>query len=392
MAGPPSESTSRPGGPLVPLADPGPPVWILYVDLDAYYVACELKERPELRGRPVIVGRPPTDAPTRGVVLSASYEARRFGVRSAMPVVTAARLCPDAVWISPDFPKYAENARRVRAILDRFSPKVVPYSIDEAAVYASVPTADRARAMAVAIQTALRTELDLPASLGVATTRTVAKIATDRAKPAGILVVPPEEVAAFLAPLPVRAIPGVGPKTDELLRAAGIVSIGDLTARPPRELEQRFGGLARELVAIARGNPHESPDEYAGPRSRSTDRTFDTDVTSWEEIEPSVRALAEDLAVALDREGLRYATVGVGLRWGDLARTQRRRTLSAAHEDAAPMVEEAVRLARELWDVERSGRARSVRTVSVRAEQLERRTQRQRSLDDAWEGRARTPR
>jgi len=354
----------------------------VYVDLDAYYVACELRDRPDLVGKPVIVGPPPSDRPSRGVVLSASYEARAFGVHSALPARTAATLCPTAVWIAPDFPKYERVSREVRALLERHSSDVVPLSIDEAAVGLDAPAPEAARAVAERIQHDLRATLGLPASLGVATTRLVAKIATDRAKPGRIVVVPPGDVASFVAPLPVRAIPGVGPKTEAILKAHGVSSIADLARHRPVEVGQWIGAFGRELVALARGEPREEPAVAGGPRSRSTDHTFDVDVDRWQEIERTVGFLAADLSASLEREGIRYGAVGVAFRWADFTRSQRVRSLAAAREGVAPLAQRALRLARELWDAEQAGRQRPVRTVSVRTERLTGRTQRQASLDD----------
>ncbi len=377
-----------PAGSLWPLP-PAPPSsadapirWVIYVDLDAYYVSCEVRERPELLGRPVIVGPPPSDRPTRGVVLSASYEARAFGVHSAQPARSAALLCPDAVWIPPDFPKYERVSLEVRELLERHSTDVLPLSIDEAAVGVEARTPEAVRQAAERIQQDLKATLGLPASLGVATTRVVAKIATDRAKPGGIVIVPPADVAAFLAPLPVRAIPGVGPKSESVLKAHGISTIADLAGRQPAEVARWFGSFGRELVALARGEPHEAPAVAGGPRSRSTDHTFAVDVDRWEEIERTVRSLASDLAGSLEREGVRYGAVGVALRWADFSRSQRVRALSAAREGSAPLADRAVHLARELWETERAGKGRPVRTVSVRTERLTGRIQRQASLDD----------
>jgi nucleotidyltransferase/DNA polymerase involved in DNA repair len=360
----------------------GPDHWVVYVDLDAYYVSCELRERPDLVGQPVIVGPPPAAGPTRGVVLSASYEARKFGVHSAQPVSQAARLCSDAVWIPPDFPKYGRVAESVRTLLRRFSPDLLPLSIDEAALRIDPMPVDEARALAQRIQRALREELGLPSSLGVATSRRVAKIATDRAKPGGIIVVPRGEEREFLSPLPVRAIPGVGPKTEELLRQAGITTIGELAARRPSELSRVLGTFARELVTLARGEGVDPVEEAAGPRSRSTDRTFPRDVETWEDIEPALRELSADLASSLEREGLRYAGVGVAFRWSDFTRSQRSHALGAAQEGVRAMEAVAVRLARELWDGEQAGRGRAVRTLSVRTERLSELRQRQVSLDE----------
>ena len=368
--------------PGIPPAESPGPYYVLYVDLDAFYVSCELRDRPDLRGRPVIVGPPPSEGPSRGVVLSASYEARPTGVRSAMPAAIAARLCPDAVWIPPDFSKYERVSREVRAVLHRFSSEVVPYSIDEAALVVRTGDASEARRVAEQVQSELASLLSLPCSVGVAPSRAIAKIATDLAKPAGIRVVRPEEAASFLAPLPVRAIPGVGPKTEEVLHGLGIQTIGDLASRKPSELVRHLGSFAGELVALARGEARDEPEGSEEPRSRSTDHTFAQDVDRWEELEAVLRSLAGELASALDRENLRYGTVGVALRWADFTRTQRSRSLSAAHEGAHPLTDAAVRLGKELWDVERAGRKRPVRTVSVRTERFVTRTQRQVFLDD----------
>ena len=382
MSTDPPDSSQRTSGLGGPSPETPRPRWIIYVDLDAFYVSCELRERPDLRGRPVIVGPPPSEGPSRGVVLSASYEARKFGVHSALPAAIAARLCPEAVWIPPDFRKYGDVSAKVRALLARYSEDVLPLSIDEAAVAIDVPDLSAARDLAERIQRDLAASLDLPASLGVATTRIVAKIATDQAKPGGIRVVPPDDVAAFLAPLSVRAIPGVGPKTEEILHRHGVATIGELAQRKPSEVASWLGGFGRELVSLARGAPAESSEAEGGPRSRSTDRTFSTDVEAWEELEVAVQELSRDLARSLAEEGLRYGTVGVAYRWADFTRSQRSRTLPAAQEGPATLEEVAVRLARELWEAERSGHHRPVRTVSVRTERLSERTQRQISLDD----------
>lgn len=368
--------------PGVPPPAAPPSGWIVYVDLDAFYVSCELRDRPELRGRAVIVGPPPSEGPSRGVVLSASYEARGFGVHSALPVAIAARICPEATWIPPDFRKYEEVSDAVRALLGHYSDDVLPFSIDEAAVVMDPSGPAAARDVAERIQRDLRSSLDLPASIGVATTRIVAKIATDRAKPGGILVVPPEEVARFVGPLPVRSVPGVGPKTDEILRLHGVLTIGDLASHRPSEVAEWIGGFGRELVALAKGTPIEAPEVSNGPRSRSTDHTYAVDVGAWGDLEPVVRQLARDLSRTLESEGLRYGTVGIAFRWADFTRSHRSRTLAAAHEGPVPLEEVSLRLARELWDAERSGRQRPVRTVSVRVERLSERTQRQVSLDE----------
>ncbi|MGI0151355.1 MAG: Y-family DNA polymerase, partial [Thermoplasmata archaeon] len=210
--------------------------WIAYVDMDAFYVSCEIRDRPELADRPVIVGREPTGPATRGVVLSASYPARRSGVHSAMPVLLAARRCPEAIWIAPDFPKYTRISGEIRDYLDRWSGRVVPLSIDEAALEIDRPNPESVAAWARELTSGLAAELRMPASVGASRSAVVAKIACDAAKPGGIRVVAPEETEAFLAPKPVGAIPGIGPKTAERLAGVGVGVIGELARASPESL------------------------------------------------------------------------------------------------------------------------------------------------------------
>jgi nucleotidyltransferase/DNA polymerase involved in DNA repair len=343
---------------------------VIYVDLDAYYVSCEVRDRPELAGRRVIVGPDPKAGPTRGVVLSASYEARTTGVHSAMPVGQADRLCPDAVWVAPDFEKYERVAREVRDFLAERFGSVVPLSIDEAAMVVELRDAAEAEAAARALQAAVRERLRLPCSIGVAPTRTVAKIATDRAKPGGVVVVPPETVDDFLAPLSVRAVPGVGPKTEAVLAEVGITKIGELRSLPP-SVRRRLGRFAEELSRLARGEPIPSDlEEERGPRSRSTDHTFERDTSEEPDLRAAVERLVEELARTLERERLRYRTVTVALRWEDFERSQRSRTLPSRQEGPEALREAARRLFEELWASEGQGRRRRVRTVSVGTEKL----------------------
>lgn len=356
--------------------------WCLYVDMDAFYVSCELRDRPELKGLPVAVGPDPKEGHPRGVVLSASYEARKFGFRSALPVARAHELCPTAVWIAPDFSKYDSAAREVRKVLGRFSPEVVPFSIDEAAVYVELASAEAARSMATEIQSALASELHLPCSIGISIYRTVAKIATDRAKPGGICVVDAPSTAEFLAPLPVRAIPGVGPKTQAALEQLDIRTIGDLRSSNPQALLRRFGSFGEELRALAAGAPRETGDlESTGPKSRSSDHTLAEDTRDVPTLERVVRDLGRETAKSVQSEGFRYANVTVRLRWEDFQQVQRGRSLGAAQEGPEPSIREALRLLRELLEEERGGRNRRVRLVSVRLGELTPRTGRQRRLD-----------
>jgi DNA polymerase IV (archaeal DinB-like DNA polymerase) len=356
--------------------------WCVYVDMDAFYVACELRDRPDLRGLPVAVGPNPREGRTRGVVLSASYEARKFGVRSALPVSRAHVLCPTAIWLPPDFSKYSGAAKEVRAVLARFSHDVIPFSIDEAAVLVDLPTPDAVRELAAAMQRALASELNLPCSIGASIYRTVAKIATDRAKPGGICVVPPESTADFLAPLPVGVIPGVGPKTQAILEGLGVRTIGDLRSHDPQPLLRRFGTFGEELRVLASGHPRESGElELGPPKSRSSDRTLPEDTREPAVLDDVLRTLAREVAASVHEEGFRYETVTVRLRWEDFQQIQRGQSLGAATEGSEPSIRESLRLLGQLLEEERRGRNRRVRLLSVRLGGLTPRTGRQRRLD-----------
>ena len=344
--------------------------WVFYVDLDAYYVSCARRDRPGLEGRPVIVGPDPSVGPSRGVVLSASYEARANGVRSAMPVSRAAQLCPEAVWIAPDFEKYQRVSEEVRRFLAERFERVSPQSIDEAAMVGELPDPESAEAFARRVKAEIETALRLPCSVGVAGSRLVAKIATDEAKPGGVCVVPPDRTAEFLAPLSVRAIPGVGPKTEELLAGVGVVRIGELRSLPPL-VRRKLGRFGEVLYHLARGElPAESDEPEPSARSRSTDHTFDRDTEDVGELEGWIDRLARELADSLARERMRYRTATVAVRWQDFQRVQRSRTFPTAQDGVGPLSEAVDRLFHGVWSEVRAGRARRVRTLSVGVEKL----------------------
>jgi nucleotidyltransferase/DNA polymerase involved in DNA repair len=356
--------------------------WIVYVDMDAFYVTVEIRDRPDLVGKKVIVGPDPKAGPTRGVVLSASYEARADGVRSAMPAMQAARLSPESVWIRADFEKYRRAAEEIRTFLRERATEVAPLSIDEAAIRWEADDPEQIGSRARALQQELKRELGLSASIGVSPYRVVAKIASDRSKPAGLVVVPPEGTAPFLAPLPVRAIPGVGPKTEVILREAGIETIGQIRPDTVAPLRRRLGGFADYLVALARGTPPgEEPFVESGPRSRSVDHTFVQDVSEISTLISAADEMVEDLVGSLHKERLRYQTVTVALRWADFARSQKSQSLPAAHEGPEALREAAHRLLREAWRQENEGLHRPVRTLSVRVERLTPALARQLALD-----------
>ena len=319
---------------------------ILHVDLDAFFAAVEQRDRPELRGRPVVVGGGgPGD---RGVVSAASYEARVFGVHSAMPLRTAAALCPSAVFLPVDGRKYSAASRQVMAILRRFTPRVEQVSIDEAFldVAGSEALFGEPAEIAVAIRAAIRAELGLTASVGVATSKLVAKVASDLRKPDGLVVVAPGEEAAFLAPLPIRRLWGVGEKTRQSLAEVGVRLIGDLALLPDDALRRRFGVNGPVLAARARGIDPSSVEGGHEAKSVSHEHTFDVDTADWDAIERTLLALAEGVAGRLREGGVRATTIAVKVRDSSFATHTRQRTLPEPTDLTDPIWRTAVELVR----------------------------------------------
>jgi len=339
---------------------------ILHVDLDAFFAAVEQRDRPELRGKPVIVGG--GGARDRGVVSAASYEARVFGVHSAMPLRTASALCPQAVFLPVDGRKYARESRRVMEILRRFTPKVEPISIDEAfldvagseALFGDPPEIARR------IKAAIREELGLTASVGVAATRLVAKIASELRKPDGLVVVAAGEEAAFLAPLPIERLWGVGEKTRRALADYGVRTIGDLAAVPVDLLARRFGKFGPVLHERARGIDPTPVGLEADAKSMSHEHTFTVDTADREEIERTLLSLAEGVAGRLREAGVRAGGVSLKLRDSDFVTITRQRTLREPTDLAEDLYRAALELARpELRAV--AGRGLKVRLLGVAA-------------------------
>jgi DNA polymerase-4 len=319
---------------------------ILHVDLDAFFASVEQRDRPELRGRPVVVGGASPDG--RGVVSAASYEARRFGVHSAMPMRTAAALCPEAVILPVDGAKYSAVSREVMAVLRRFTPLVEPVSIDEAFldVTASRALLGDGETIARRIKAAVRDEIGLTASVGVATTKLVAKVASDLRKPDGLVVVPPGEEAAFLDPLPVGRLWGVGPQTAAALREHGVTTIGDLARLPPDVILRRFGRHGSELHDRALGI---DPDPVAGgdpAKSIGHEHTFDEDTSDRETVERTLLAMAEGVSGRLRDAGLRASTVTVKIRDSTFRTITRQRTLAEPTDLTDPIWRTALELAR----------------------------------------------
>ena len=319
---------------LRPLADRSSgPRSILHVDMDAFYAAVEQRDRPELLGRPVIVGANPLGGRGRGVVSTASYEARAFGVGSAMPISQAWRLCPKGVYLPVDMEKYGRESERIMKILRRFTDRVEPVSIDEAFldVTGSGRVFGSGEEIARRLKEAISRETRLTASVGVAASKLVAKVASDMRKPDGLVVVPPGTEAAFLAPLPVRRLWGVGPKMEEQLARLGIQTIGDLAAAEPKRLQRRLGTHGHDLLQLARGaDEREVVAEPAGAKSLGQEHTYDHDTDDPDRLRRTLLELADGVARRLRRHGLRARTVT--LKYRDEAF----RTLTRAETLAAP--------------------------------------------------------
>jgi DNA polymerase-4 len=343
--------------------DAAPPVGtttpILHIDMDAFFVSVELLDRPELRGKPVVVGGQPD---RRGVVSAASYEARRYGIHSAMPLRTAGKLCPQAVFLEGRHELYAQWSDRVAGILTRFSPVVEMASIDEA--YLDLTGTARLHGPPLAVADALIREIGekthLPCSVGLARTRLVAKVASDQAKPRGLLWVPAGVEADFLAPLSVRCIPGIGKVTEAGLHALGIERVGQLAVVSPERLQEVFGQWGAALYRKARGEDSYEFFVDAEPKSISHSHTFGTDTRDRVVLDSMLSRLCQKAAKRLRESGLDARTLTLTIRYAGFETITRAKTLSEpAHLD--PVFLGTVRqLFDRHWD-----RRRAVRLVGV---------------------------
>lgn len=300
---------------------------ILHVDMDAFFVSVELLARPDLRGKPVVVGG---QRDQRGVVSAASYEARRFGIQSAMPLRTAARLCPGAIFLDGHHELYGQWSDRIAAILAKYSPTVEMVSIDEA--YLDLAGAERLLGTPLAAAHRLREEIwrqtSLPCSIGVAATRLVAKVASEQAKPRGLLWIPPGSEAAFLATLPVRKIPGIGKVTEGALNGLGIQTVGQLAAVPQEKLEEAFGLWGVALWRKARGQDSYEFLVDAEPKSISNNQTFGEDTDDPEQLGATLSFLAQKATKRMRDAGLRARTLTLTIRYAGFETHTHARTLA----------------------------------------------------------------
>ena len=316
---------------------------ILHCDMDCFYAAVHMRDDPELHDRPVVVGGDPGG---RGVVAAASYEARRFGVHSAMPAAQAVRLCPDAVFLRPDFERYRRESERIFAIYRAITPLVEPLSLDEAYLDVTdhLPPDGSGTAMAEEIRRQVRSSSGLTVSVGVAPCKLVAKIASDADKPDGLTVVPPRRVQQFLDPLPVRRLHGVGPATEAALAELGVATVADLRGVSLDRLLVRFGQWGRTLHGYARGVDPRPVRPQRRRKSLGTERTFAEDLRDLSEMAAVLSSMAAEVSEALRRRALGASTVTVKVRYGDFTTVTRSHTLPEPAVDEDVLAKIAVSL------------------------------------------------
>jgi len=308
------------------VAEAAGPATIIHVDMDAFYASVEQRDRPETRGRPVIVG---ADTRGRGVVSAASYEARRFGVHSAMPIGRAFRLCPEGVFLPVDMDKYAVVSGEIMAVLAEFTPLVEPLSIDEAFLDVTASRALHGDGAAIGreIKKRIRACVSLTASVGVAPNKFLAKVASELEKPDGLVVVEPGREALFLAPLPVSRLWGVGKVTGAVLETMGIRTIGQLALTPAAHLAARFGKHGPDLLNLARGVDDRVVETDAPSKSMGAEETFERDTHDVDLLRATLRGQSERVGRELRGAGYAGRTVTLKLRFADFS------TITRAHTD-----------------------------------------------------------
>jgi len=333
---------------------------IMHVDLDAFFVSVEQVLNPELQGKPVVVGGRPGG---RGVVAAASYEARAFGLHSAMPLKTASRLCPQAIFIEGSFPRYRDASQRFMAALADFSPFLEPVGLDEAyldvtgfeSIYGSI------HQMAVAIKQRVKDELELCASIGIAGSKVVAKIASELSKPDGLLQVAGGEERSFLTPLPVARLPGIGKKTEQVLRSLGIKTIGELSNTPLSVLKSHFGASGEVLHRSASGIDDRKVEPPGAAKSISRETTFGEDTEDHSFLKATLRYLSEKVGADLRRRGKQARCVTLKLRYVDFTTITRSHTLLQTIDNDQTIFHTGIRL----LDVALTAEKQPVRLIGI---------------------------
>lgn len=329
--------------------DPNPGRKIIHVDMDAFYSSVEQRDRPELKGKPVVVGGSPK---SRSVVCAASYEARRFGIRSAMSCAKAARLCPEAIFIPPDFSRYVAVSRQIHEIFDSVTELVEPLSLDEA--YLDV-TRNKlgeplARQIAIHVKDRIRNETGLTASAGVGPSKFIAKIASDLRKPDGLVVIPPEKVAQFVEKLDIEKLWGVGPATAKRLHELGIWNTADVRRAGLQEMERILGGFGTFLHGLALG--HDPREVHAERESKSSgsETTFEKDILDRDVLIATISELSDEIAEDLRKMKRPGRTVTLKVKYADFTTITRSRTLKRFVDSADVIAEVASRLLIESTD------------------------------------------
>ena len=349
---------------------------VFHVDLDSFYTAVEVREHPELAGKPVIVGADPKGGKGRGVVMAASYEARALGVKAGMPISLAWRKLPDAVYRRPNYEQYGTVSESVMNILREFADRFEQASIDEAYMDVTAKTSwDAVQDYGLAVKKAVRDREGLTCSIGVAPNKSTAKIAAADRKPDGLTIVPPDLVKDFLSPLAVNAISGVGEKTERVLAELGIRTVGDLAAYPGTELTKVIGRNAVWLWGIANGIEELPVEERPDPKSISVERTFERDVGSWDIVLETLDSVVDNVYLRVRNANVLFRTAGIKIRFEGFQTHTRDRTLPTWTHDRDVLTT----VARELVEEFRE-RGRAVRMLGVRVANLQRPQGKQSSL------------
>ena len=346
-------------------------IWraIFHVDLNAFYVSVEVRDNPSLKGLPVVVGADPEGGKARGVVMTCSYEARKLGLKSGMPISTAYRLAPDAIYLPPRWERYGEVSTKVMEILRRHADRFEQTGIDEGFLDVSDRTKniEEAKALAITIKKEIRDSLGITCSIGIAPNKSLAKIASDRQKPDGLTIVPFDDPKGFLAPLPVAVIPGVGTKTQAFLTEKGIATIGELQKLSGQELLKWFGKTGVWLWGVIQAEERLQVFERDVLKSMSVERTFDEDIEDFGHVYAQVDIEARELAERVRGDNLKFKVMGIKIRFKGFQTFTRERTLVTFTDS-----EEALRHEARILLKEFEAKNKPVRLVGVRVSQLRR--------------------
>lgn len=341
---------------------------ILHIDMDAFFAAVEQRDHPLWRGRPVIVGADPKGGRGRGVVSTCSYEARKFGVRSAMPISQAYRLCPQGIYVPPDGKRYYAVSHEIFGMLERFTPHIEPISCDEAFldVTGTKHLFGTSYETAVKIKKEILSKVRLTASIGIAVNKLVAKIASDKCKPDGILEITPERTLDFLWALPVERLWGVGAETAKLLHGMGMRTIGDMAAAPESFFSARLGEHGRHLWQLANGMDDRPVIPVEEAKSVSREHTYEEDTNDKDTIQRTLSELSEDVSRRLRKESLKGRTITLKLRFSDFHTITRAATITERTNFFDTIFATSLKLFRESWP----SRAK-VRLIGVRVTNFE---------------------